>query len=251
MSRENRKESLYLLHGWGMNRAVWATVQQRLSHHQRITALDLAGHGHAPAIISASPKESFLHPLRQALKPGYSLIGWSLGGLLAMLLSLENPADCRRLILVASSPCFQARDDWPEAMARKTLDNFSRQLQTKPQATRTNCIALQFLGSKQSRSAQRLLQQALQSLPPPQTAALQAGLSLLAGADIRAQLPQLSMPVLIIHGRHDRIVPPAAAEAMARALPNARLFIIDGAGHAPFISHPELFSSAVLDFTNA
>jgi pimeloyl-ACP methyl ester carboxylesterase len=59
------------------------------------------------------------------------------------------------------------------------------------------------------------------------------------------------MPVLIIHGKNDQVIPPAEAEAMAKAIPHNDLHLIDKAGHLPNLEQPEEFNSIVSKFLTA
>jgi pimeloyl-ACP methyl ester carboxylesterase len=63
---------------------------------------------------------------------------------------------------------------------------------------------------------------------------------------LAALLPQITVPVTIINGRHDRVVPLANAEFLHQRLPASRLVIID-AGHFVWEEAPKEYASAVLD----
>jgi 3-oxoadipate enol-lactonase len=58
----------------------------------------------------------------------------------------------------------------------------------------------------------------------------------------------LDVPVLIVHGAEDQLIPVAEAEAMAAALPSAKLVVVPGAGHLPNLEQPEIFNNAVREF---
>jgi 3-oxoadipate enol-lactonase len=66
--------------------------------------------------------------------------------------------------------------------------------------------------------------------------------------DSTPDLANLDVPTLVIHGEEDQLIPRAEAEAMAKALPQARLVILGGAGHLPNLEQPEAFNDAVRDF---
>ena len=66
--------------------------------------------------------------------------------------------------------------------------------------------------------------------------------------DSTPDLPALDVPVLILHGAEDQLIPVAEAEAMAKALPSAKLVVVPGAGHLPNLEQPEIFNDAVRDF---
>lgn len=65
------------------------------------------------------------------------------------------------------------------------------------------------------------------------------GLSELIGMDFRHALPRITVPALVAVGDQDRVTPPAAAVELAGALPEGRLFIIEGAGHVAMLERPE------------
>jgi pimeloyl-ACP methyl ester carboxylesterase len=71
------------------------------------------------------------------------------------------------------------------------------------------------------------------------------------GVTLEAQLPQLSMPVLLVWGRHDHLFPASHAEAAAALVPNARVEIFEDSGHTPQMEEPDRFNRLVLDFLSA
>jgi pimeloyl-[acyl-carrier protein] methyl ester esterase len=82
----------------------------------------------------------------------------------------------------------------------------------------------------------------------PEEAALRAGLEILRTADLRAELPGLRVPLLILLGARDRLAPPAAGEAMRRLARGAELHVLAGAAHTPFLSHPDECLALLTDF---
>jgi pimeloyl-ACP methyl ester carboxylesterase len=77
---------------------------------------------------------------------------------------------------------------------------------------------------------------------------LQAGLGILLKADFRSALARLHCPTLFVAGQGDPIVPVGAAEEAVRRAPDARLEVIEGAGHAMLVSHPKQTHEALLSF---
>ena len=65
---------------------------------------------------------------------------------------------------------------------------------------------------------------------PPET--LVAGLEYLLASDAREKVPGIGIPVLLLHGTDDRIIPPSAAEWLHAHLPNSQLKIFENDGHA-------------------
>ena len=66
--------------------------------------------------------------------------------------------------------------------------------------------------------------------------------------DSTPMLGDIAVPVLILHGADDQLIPVAEAEAMFKAIPNAELVIVPDAGHLPNLEQPDIFNDAVIDF---
>lgn len=229
------------LHGWGLHGGVWRGIAESLAASREVTLLDLPGHGHSD-MTSDYTLESLAAEVERTLPASrIDLVGWSLGGMVAIALALAAPARVRRLVLVGSSPRFVAGDDWRHAMSTDTLDAFAHQLREDHAATVSRFLALQVLGCPDARSTLARLKEALAAAPAPDPRALERGLAILRERSLLSRLSELSLPVTLIHGERDTIAPLAGAEETAARLPNARLHVIRGAGHAPFLSHAARF----------
>ena len=82
-------------------------------------------------------------------------------------------------------------------------------------------------------------------------AAQEAAIALynLAGAvDLRAELSKITQPTLILHGQADALVPVQAAQGLAKALPNAKLVLLPGAGHVPTMTRPVEIAQEIMNF---
>ncbi len=244
--------SLVLLHGWGMNAAVWAGLPAALapvlaSDWSTVT-IELPGHG-ASALAPAAVDLDAWADACLAQAPARAVwLGWSLGGLVALAAALRAPDRVAGLILVTATPRFVRATDWPAAMAGETLDQFHSGLVADPGGTLDRFLALQVRGSEAARETLRTLRGELASRPTPDPLALALGLDLLRDADLRPRLAELSCPSLWLFGSHDTLVPSGAAPAVAALLPAARVQVLRGAAHAPFLSHPGATAALLCDF---
>jgi malonyl-CoA O-methyltransferase len=228
---------LVLLHGWALHGGSWGPWLDGLAARHRLHLVDLPGHGRSPWPDQAHS----LHELARAVSPsvpaGAAILGWSLGGLVALELARQRGADVAALVLLATTPRFLVQHDWPSGMEPATLQGFAAGLAGDYRRTIANFLALQTWGDEHATAALRSLRASLATHGEPDPRALRAGLEILREADLRDALSQVVAPALVIAGEHDRITPAAASRALAARLPSARYREIAKAGHAPFLSH--------------
>ena len=239
---------LVLLHGWGAHSGVWSTVLEELSTAFRVSCIDLPGHGRSPYTqASMQTLANLAETVLEVAPLNASWLGWSLGGLVAQQAAVLAHNRIEKLILLASTPSFVRRPAWPHAVEAKVFRQFHADLIADARATLLRFIALQTRGSNQASANARLLRKLLLD-PVPEPAALEAGLELLSKADMRQALPALRMPVLLLAGGRDTLLPAAALPVMTEMLTDARFQVMHSAGHAPFLSHPQEFVMAVENF---
>jgi pimeloyl-[acyl-carrier protein] methyl ester esterase len=236
---------LVLLHGWGMNLRAFDGLRAALGAHPRVTAIDLPGHGRSPWTPQASPQQQ-LADLAAILPHGATLVGWSLGGQLALQLASQPALAVHRLVLIGSSPRFVRAPDWPHGLPEATLRQFAAQLERDPDRTIADFLELQVRGSLDAAAVLATLQSSLRQHGAAHPDALRAGLSLLEHNDLRELARHLEVPTLVITGQYDRVTPPQASQALIQLMPRAQLLQIKRAGHAPLISHPEEVGAALL-----
>ena len=228
--------SLVLLHGWGLSSAVWAGLRAQFDPGWSIHAPDLPGHG------SAAPAGPTLAAWADALLPaipdGAIVVGWSLGAMLALHLAECAPQKVARLALIGATPRFVQGQDWTDALPADTLADFRRGFDLDPAATQRRFVALQSLGDASRRDVSAALTDALTPCDAGHLPALATGLVHLAETDQRELIRRIRQPVRLLHGSDDRLMPVAAAEWLADALPHARLTVLKQCGHAPFLSRP-------------
>ena len=236
MGREGRLP-VVLVPGWALPAAAWADVAADLAPGREVALLDLPGQGERRAEPPAADLDGLAARLLEAA-PGRALwAGWSLGGLAALAAALAAPERVAGLALVAATPRFTAASGWP-GVEPAVLEGFARALAADPAATLRRFLALQVRGAAGAAATLRRLQALLEAAGPPHPRALEAGLAVLAGADLRGRLGAVRAPAAVIGGGRDRLVPPQALRRTAAALPDAEAVLLPEAGHAPFLSHP-------------
>lgn len=238
---------LVLLHGWGMNSAVWERITKRLSAKFCLYLVDLPGMGQSRAVYPYH-----LHRLADAIAeeiPGVStILGWSLGGLVAQQIALNQPDRVEKLILVGTNPCFVTKPYWPHGIAARHFEQFNERFSKDFNATLLNFLTLQCMHAKDARSTVRQLRIAFGAKPSPTQENLNQALDVLLQTDLREDVGRLFQPTLIIHGDRDTLAPVSAAHWLAMHMQRAQLRVIAGAAHAPFLSHADAFCESVEAF---
>jgi pimeloyl-[acyl-carrier protein] methyl ester esterase len=251
-----RGRDLVLLHGWAMNLRVWDTLKRALGGRFRLIAVDLPGHGLShwdPGASSPAAQAWRVHETLAPLTNRYTLIGWSLGGQIALDLAAALPAGVERLALIATTPRFLAAPGWRHGTAPGVLWKLISSLHTDRAHAMSEFLALQVRGCA-PRTADRalsVLHTALALQGHARPAALMHGLERLRDADLRASLPAVRAPTLVIAGRLDRITRPEASRALAAALPQARYVEFARTAHVPFLTHTVHFITVLTRFLNA
>lgn len=245
---------LLLIPGWGMDCGIWGGVVAQLALRFRVHCVDLPGYGSSP-IIAQYDLDGLVRRLSEFWHIEHhdeplALCGWSLGGQVALRWAHDVPHQIDKLVLVATTPSFVQRSDWEYAMPAGTLHEFSVSLLENHALTLKRFMALQVRGSEQERELLADLRARLARRGEPNIAALRGGLEILRNTDLRAELPQITQAALVIAGERDVLASPAASDYLAQQLPNAQLFCIKGASHAPFLSHPEIFVQRIGTFLN-
>jgi len=238
-----------LIHGWGLHGGVWARTAKALAHTHTVLRVDLPGFGASAPLDVAYTAAALAQAVATRVPAGAAWVGWSLGGLVA-LAAADAGVPMSKLVLVGATPRFVQAPDWPHAMAGGVLAGFAADLAADWRATVSRFLALQARGSERARDELRALRETVFARGEPAVQALHGGLDVLRDGDLRDVLARVQVPALLIHGGRDALVPPAAAAETARRLPQARLSLIDGAGHAPFLSHPDQFEQALAAFLN-
>jgi proline iminopeptidase len=175
-----------------------------------------------------------------------TLLGFSWGGLLALLFALEHPELVARLALVGPAPTypearhayeveFARRQATPDVAAARAELSRSGLREGDPDAFWRRAFELSVAGYFREPSRAR-------NLTPFRVAsrAQHAVWESLRGTDLRERLGEVRCPTLILHGRWDPI-PLAASERLAAALPDARLVVFEDSGHALYAEETERF----------
>lgn len=245
--REGSGEDLVLIHGWGMNGAVWQQTVERLSKHFTVHVVDLPGYGHSADLHAEDLDIAAKMVLELAPKKAI-WVGWSLGGLIATQIALNYPDRVSKLVTIASSPKFAAEKRW-RGIKPDVLSAFTEQLVENFHSTIERFMALQAMGSPTARQDVKTLKKAVLSRPLPNQDSLLVGLHMLGNVDMRSELHQISMPFLRLYGRLDGLVPIKVANDLEELLSNSEHYVFSNSSHAPFMTELDTFCEQLIQFS--
>jgi pimeloyl-[acyl-carrier protein] methyl ester esterase len=238
---------LVLIHGWAMHSGVWGDFANQLAEHFKLILVDLPGHGHSAAISPFTLKAISKQLAELITVEPRCWLGWSLGAQVVLQIAADFPGRVNKLILLAGTPCFVANDHWP-GMKESLLDSFGDMLSIDGEETLTRFLSLQVKDTDNPKSLLNELKSALATAKFPDQKTLQGGLQILKTADLRPIMTNLSQPACAIFGTHDTLVSAKTGDAMQKLLPSLQLYLIDRAGHTPFLSHTQQVVGLIRQF---
>ena len=234
---------MLLLHGFGASRYTWRSLVAPLAERFTVIQLDLKGFGQSPkprdGAYGLPDHAALVMAFLQARDlRGVILVGHSFGGSVALAVTLglreREPERVRALVLIGT-PAYPQPVPWfirllqtpgvgplilralpATFQVRRILERAYFDPGQIPAAAVTEYARL--LEDPAGRDA---LVETARQLPPPDLEAL------------IDQYPTITVPTLLLWGRHDRIVPLAIGERLANALPDAQLVVVEDAGHLP------------------
>lgn len=226
---------LVFLHGWGQSRQIWF---QQFAAFPEAKFLNLPGHGGEPDceswpenILAQLPDEPCI------------LVGWSLGGMLAMRLAAAYPQRIASLVLVSTTPRFRNTSDWHNGCSDAVFDDFRHGVESGSAKTMSRFFAMMLHGDGLVRSQfNQLTKSAVDRANTVTRQGLMQGLQILGETDLRGIVADIRQPTLVMHGANDAIIPVAAGSFLAEELADATWYPFYTCGHAPFLTQAQTFN---------
>ena len=235
---------LVLVHGFPMDRRIWAAQASALAGVARLIAPDLRGFGETPGAGAAATMDDYADDvlaLLDALGLRTAVVGGvSMGGYVAMALHRRAPDRVRALVLV------DTRGGPDSAEGRSARDAMIAMAREKG----AGAVAQQMIGRLVTPGFDAQRRKALTDLMAAQSVdGIAAGLAAIRDRpDSRPGVARVAVPTLVVCGAEDVITPPAESEALHAAIPGSRLVLVPGAGHLPNMERPREFNKALRGF---
>ena len=252
-------ETLLLIHGMAGSSQTWREVIPQLSKRYRVIAPDLLGHGESAKPRSDYSLGAFAVGLRDLLDElgvaQVTVVGQSLGGGVAMQFVYQHPDYCRRLVLISSGGLGQDVGWTLRLLSAPGAELIMPVIAPPPVIKAGNKLRSWFSAASIQSPRGAEMWSAYSSLSDSQTR--QAFLRTLRSVvDYRGQavsaLNRLyltsELPLLIIWGDQDRIIPVEHGYALEEMRPGSRLEVLPGVGHFPHVEKPGAVVDLLDDF---
>ncbi len=236
-----------LIHGVGLQGAIWRPQVAALSAHHDVITVDMPGHGGSslpPAHATLAHYADAILALLDSLKiAGAHIVGHSMGALVAVEFALTHPD--RALSLIAMNAVFCRT---PEQ--RAAIEARLAALIEGPANPDWSGTIGRWFGEPVPASLQHAAAHTQALLAKIDPVGYERSYALFARSDSehRDRLPKLAVPALFITGEHDHNSTPAMSEAMARFAPGSRSFILSDGRHMMGLADPERINSALRDY---
>ena len=243
-----RGEPLLMIHGWGVNSEIWVSLVDELKLFASVYLIDLPGMGGSSSI---SPYA--LDNIAKEIKANvpikkFNILGWSLGGQVAMSLAIRMPEFVEKLILMSTTPCFVEKKDWSYGVNKQFFLNFELEAKQNLNNTLLKFFLIQTRDINDSKNVMRFLKNTFIEIRDDNKSSMQSALNVLKETDLRNEVQKIDKPTLIIAGDKDRLTSSKASIWLYEKIERASLKEIKGANHMPFISHRETMTESVKKF---
>ncbi len=253
---------LLCVHGWATDSSVWKALTKEGATGLSASTINLPGHGgifrwDGPDLEPAV-KEIVYHIERDG-GPVVG-IGWSLGAKALIETAVKRKRLFEALVLVGATPSFVRREGFECAQPAPLVRRMIMDMKRDPSATVDRFYALNFTEEELELESVTAFIERFR-YPGPLNCTdekncrplfrydeITTALEALYRTDLREALSSIDVPVLLIHGSCDRIVPPEAGVYLRDNIKGARLEVMEGAGHAPFLTRPDSFNRLIADF---
>jgi len=237
-----------LIHGFPLNNMMWDLQVGDLSDVARLISPDLRGHGMSdptqpPYSVGMFAEDCAALLDQLGITVPIVVAGHSMGGYVAFEFCRRYPERVAGLILVST----RAGDDSAETKAAR--DKSAGVAIAQGVEPIAEGMLPKLLAPENFAAEVDLVDFARDMMIETSVEGVVGALAAMRDRpDSTPDLPGLDVPTLILHGEEDQLIPLAEAEAMAAAMPQARLVIVPEAGHLPSLENPEVFNEALREF---
>lgn len=242
-SDEFIKENILILHGWGSNSSRWIKVQKQLTQNgYRVVMPDLPGFGNTkepPSAWTISDYSNFVHEFTKKINlDKFVLIGHSFGGRIAIDYTIRYTEQLNKLVLISAAGITRHKRVKTRVFLiltklSKIIFSISILEYFRPFAIK---IVYKFTGSYDYKKASQRMQKIMKRI---------------LEENLRAFLPRIILPTLILWGEKDTLTPVSDGEILNEEIQNSYLHIFPNQPHALNITMPKTLAKYIANFIKA
>ena len=242
-------QPVVLIHGVGLNKEMWGGQIVGLAPHYRVIAYDMLGHGASPRPATGTDLLGYAEQLRELLEhlqlPQATIIGFSMGGLIARAFALHYPLHTQGLVVLNS--VFNRSPEQRAAVIERTRQVAQYGPNANAEAALTRWFSREYQAANPAQIA--ALRQTLASNDPE---GYLTTYELFATQDMYQvdRLGSIRVPSLIATGELDPGSTPQMAKELAELIPGAQVAVLAEQRHMMPVESPRLVNQVLLDFLN-
>ena len=246
-AQSGKGPALFLFHSLLSDRASFKAIIPRLSQSFRVIVPQLPGFGQSQAV--GGNLADVADRMAEAVKDGAGgdeaiVLGNGYGGFVALQMAILHPDIATRFILADCGAAFSEP-------GREAFRNMAAASKAKGLSVITDVAMRRLFAPEFQEQHPDLMRDRREAFLKTDPDVFRAACNALAELDLRPELGQVKVPVLVLVGEHDEATPPPMSRELAAGLPQARLKIIPGCAHVPQLQSPEVFLDAIGDFLTA
>src|SRR6266446_3496830 len=239
--------ALFLFHSLLSDRASCNAIVPKLSQSFRAIVPELPGFGGSEAVSGglADVADRMAEAVRDAAGGADAMVlGNGYGGFVALQMAIRHSDIATRLILADCGAAFSEP-------GREAFRNMAAASKAKGLAAITDIAMRRLFAPEFQEKHPDLMRDRREAFLRTDPEVFRAACAALADLDLRPELGQVTVPVLVLVGEHDEATPPPMSRELAAGLPNARLKVVPGCAHVPQLQSPEIILDTIGDFMAA
>lgn len=233
---------ILLLHGLGGSSYTWRFIAPRLANSHRVIALDMRGFGRSDKPFdNAYSSQDHAAVVRAFIRAAglrrITLVGHSYGGMVALRLALDRRLEPDRIarLVVMNAPAYPQPFSSGVSFLRRPVLPYLALLMVPPELTATIAFMMESVGFDRVTDRDISIYAEPLSSPGGPHALIETARQIVPDdlGSIIARYPSIRVPTLVLWCRTDQVVPLKTGARLAKAIPGARLAVIDGCDHMP------------------
>jgi 3-oxoadipate enol-lactonase len=235
---------LVLFHSLLSDRASFDRVVPKLSEAFRVIVPELPGFGQSAPVSGglAAVADRMAEAVKDAANGANALVlGNGYGGFVALRMAIDYPEVAAKLVLADCGAAFSEP-------GRQAFRNMAAACRAKGLSAITDVAMRRLFAADFQQQNPDLMRDRREAFLRTDAGVFQEACEALAGLDLRPELSQVKVPVLVLVGEHDEATPPPMSYELTAGLPNARIRVLPGCAHVPQLQSPERFLNAIEGF---